>query len=269
MAKILHKRGTRAGIDAAKAASQLNAGEIYVITDENRLAVGLSSSTYQDYVKAPIVTTWANKPAGNTLTPNVDRFFITDVGVGGSKWYWDGSRYRVVGGQITLFNLPAQTAVNGSTATTDTSMLIDSPTTCKIKAGVIQTGDKLFIEAFLSKPNTVATVGSSTNIRYRFGSTGTSSDPTIVSTTPMSSIIRQMTDAKAIHWTSATSARRMVDFGAMYGSSTTAESEYIGLSSISTVDNFITVTAGLTGGSTPANDTLRLLNFTVTLKTCG
>lgn len=45
------KRGTRAQIEAAKAAGQLRDGEPYLITDENRLAVGVSSSGYSSFAK--------------------------------------------------------------------------------------------------------------------------------------------------------------------------------------------------------------------------
>jgi hypothetical protein len=46
MPKILIKRGTRAQIDAAASASGLTAGELYLITDENRLAVGTAVNAY-------------------------------------------------------------------------------------------------------------------------------------------------------------------------------------------------------------------------------
>lgn len=45
MAKVLVKRGTRSQINAAGAANGLNQGEIYLVTDEDRLAVGKDSST--------------------------------------------------------------------------------------------------------------------------------------------------------------------------------------------------------------------------------
>lgn len=45
MTKVLVKRGTRAQIDAAAAASSLNQGEIYLVTDEDRLAVGKNTTT--------------------------------------------------------------------------------------------------------------------------------------------------------------------------------------------------------------------------------
>ena len=45
------KRGTRAQIEAAKAAGQLRDGEPYLITDENRIAVGVSPSGYSSFAK--------------------------------------------------------------------------------------------------------------------------------------------------------------------------------------------------------------------------
>jgi hypothetical protein len=45
------KRGTRAQIEAAKAAGQLRDGEPYLITDEDRIAVGVSPSGYSSFAK--------------------------------------------------------------------------------------------------------------------------------------------------------------------------------------------------------------------------
>ena len=51
MAKVLIKRGTRAQINSAASATGLLAGEPYLITDENRLAIGLSTTTYAEAAK--------------------------------------------------------------------------------------------------------------------------------------------------------------------------------------------------------------------------
>ena len=51
MAKVLNKRGTRSEINVAAATSALNAGEVYLITDEDRIAIGTSTSTYESYAK--------------------------------------------------------------------------------------------------------------------------------------------------------------------------------------------------------------------------
>lgn len=45
------KRGSRAEIDAAALANGLAAGEPYLITDENRIAIGLSPSAYEIFAK--------------------------------------------------------------------------------------------------------------------------------------------------------------------------------------------------------------------------
>ncbi len=46
------KRGTRAQLNAAASANGLATGEPYLITDENRLAIGLTVSTYAEYALA-------------------------------------------------------------------------------------------------------------------------------------------------------------------------------------------------------------------------
>ena len=51
MSKVLIKRGTRAQINSAASATGLLAGEPYLITDENRLAIGLSTTTYAEAAK--------------------------------------------------------------------------------------------------------------------------------------------------------------------------------------------------------------------------
>lgn len=48
MAVILLKRGTRAQLDAAALVGQLRDGEPYLITDESRIAVGTSATTYDE-----------------------------------------------------------------------------------------------------------------------------------------------------------------------------------------------------------------------------
>ena len=46
MSKLLIKRGTRSQLDTAASAGQLSAGELYLIQDEGRLAVGTSTTGY-------------------------------------------------------------------------------------------------------------------------------------------------------------------------------------------------------------------------------
>lgn len=51
MAKVLNKRGTRSNLNTLATANGLNAGEVYLITDENRIAIGTSINTYETYAK--------------------------------------------------------------------------------------------------------------------------------------------------------------------------------------------------------------------------
>jgi hypothetical protein len=68
MLKIKFKRGTRSQLNTAASSNQLEQGEPYLITDENRIAIGLTASTYQDVNKAMVGltnvdnTSDANKP---------------------------------------------------------------------------------------------------------------------------------------------------------------------------------------------------------------
>lgn len=51
MPAVQHARGTRAALDALAAAGQLLPGQVYVLTDQARLAVALTDSTYQAFLK--------------------------------------------------------------------------------------------------------------------------------------------------------------------------------------------------------------------------
>ncbi|MNR96409.1 hypothetical protein D3C72_275640 [compost metagenome] len=46
-----HQRGTRAGLNALAASSGIKPGQVYLVTDESRLAVGLSATTYEVFAK--------------------------------------------------------------------------------------------------------------------------------------------------------------------------------------------------------------------------
>lgn len=51
MPNIQHKRGTRAALDALAASSGLVPWQVYAISDESRLALALTASTYQTFLK--------------------------------------------------------------------------------------------------------------------------------------------------------------------------------------------------------------------------
>jgi hypothetical protein len=215
-----------------------------------------------------IVTTWANRPAISSIVPYTDRFMFTDVGVGGSEWYSDGVRWRAVGGQVTVIKLGAQTAINGSTATSDMTLLIDSPTTtCKIPAGLFQVGDKLVLETYISKPNTTTPVASN-SIRYKLGINGSSSDPTFSTDVVIPNTSRMLSGIRFAEALTDTTLRKWVDVQAVgYAVSSSVDTIATGISPMSSNNLYLTITSGLAAGT--ASDTLQLLSFMVTLKTCG
>jgi hypothetical protein len=51
MPSVQHARGTRASLNALAAGGGLLPGQLYVLTDENRIAVALSASAYQTFAK--------------------------------------------------------------------------------------------------------------------------------------------------------------------------------------------------------------------------
>lgn len=256
MAKLFQKRGTRAQIEAAKAASQLNAGEVYVITDENRLAVGLSESTYQDYVKAPIVTTWAGKPAISTLKNYIDRVFITDVGVGGSEWYSDGTRYRAVGGRVILLH-----DLTTGTAITATNAIIKE---FKLPSGIVKANDKIEVEYNVLRTAGTAGINASCRISTAVngGAIGVSSVNLDGASGYSNSVSFNQVDFSPI--TSTTLRGRFV--GSAFGFSVSNNAYSITTpTSLLSNDIYIGVTTSAIGtGNTLNNDYLM-----ITLKTCG
>jgi hypothetical protein len=51
MPNVQHKRGTKAALDALAAGGELKAGQLYLISDEARIAAALSPSSYQAFAK--------------------------------------------------------------------------------------------------------------------------------------------------------------------------------------------------------------------------
>lgn len=56
MPSVQHRRGTRTALDTLASAGGLLTGQLYVITDEQRLAVALSTTTYRAFPSASATT---------------------------------------------------------------------------------------------------------------------------------------------------------------------------------------------------------------------
>ena len=67
MASVQIKRGTRAQLDAAASGTALKVGEPYLITDEQKLAVGLSTGSYAASMREDQVVVSATAPGSPFL----------------------------------------------------------------------------------------------------------------------------------------------------------------------------------------------------------
>jgi hypothetical protein len=54
--KLSIRKGPKANLDALASADEILSGEMFLITDESRLAVGITSNTYQAFMKEGEVT---------------------------------------------------------------------------------------------------------------------------------------------------------------------------------------------------------------------
>ena len=108
--KILIKRGTRTQLNSAITGATLNIGELYFITDENRIAVGTANNAYQDFAKVG---------EGGTVDADIAAIAaLTGTGVlkrtGPDTWTLDTSTY--ITAEAPNFNGTNGAAFAGSTS---------------------------------------------------------------------------------------------------------------------------------------------------------
>lgn len=106
--------------------------------------------------------TWAAKPSA--ATGNGEIIFVSDVGVGGSFWFSDGSNWRPIGGRVTLHNLAASAGSNSTSEAVRSQVLFP--------ANLLKTGDVIRITLGTAKSGTADTM----TFRLRFGTAGTTAD---------------------------------------------------------------------------------------------
>jgi hypothetical protein len=90
MPNVQHKRGTKAALDALAAGGELKAGQLYLISDEARIAAALSPSSYQAFAKkgeaagASTIVKAADEVRVSTATFVTDGELRATLGVG--RW---------------------------------------------------------------------------------------------------------------------------------------------------------------------------------------
>lgn len=78
MPSVQHARGTKFALDALAAGNSLLPGQIYVITDENRIAVALTVSTYETFAKESEAGGGGGVPVGGTTGQVLAKASATD-----------------------------------------------------------------------------------------------------------------------------------------------------------------------------------------------
>lgn len=77
---IKHIRTTKANLDSQASASGLNQGEIYLITDEDRIAIGLSATTYETFAKESEANDGTSVVGVNSQTGTTYTLALSDAG---------------------------------------------------------------------------------------------------------------------------------------------------------------------------------------------
>lgn len=166
-------------------------------------------------------TTWAGKPVSYPVGQPV---FITNAGTKGSHWYWDGTRWKPVGGAAMLASMDSASASIGNSGTI--VFQYQMPT------GLFQTSDRLRLYVGMTKSGTTDTSG----MQVYVGTAGTTSDTAVLAVTSMNATTLQTASIMDFRLESATSIRMMPNtrLQAGYGaSSTTAWDAAVTISSAS------------------------------------
>lgn len=136
-------------------------------------------------------TTWANKPASYPVGQSV---FITNAGTKGSHWFFDGTRWKPVGGIASLASLETAT---GNIANSETNAF-----QYLLPAGLWQTGDRLRFTHTQTKSGTT----DSAQVVVRIGTAGTTGDTAVLSRANLQGVNIQAGTVLDIRLESATSA---------------------------------------------------------------
>lgn len=194
---------------------------------------------------------WATR--ATLAAAGVTSAFFTDVGVGGSFWFYAGGRWRPVGGRVTLKNLTTDVSNNGAP-----KVVMDYAT---LLAGLWQDGD--IIRAHIVKERTGGT--SDTDATDVLLGTVAATLGTTLNLTTSGLATTAISLALDYAWrrVSSTSVRSQGVPGATgLGTSTSANSLITGLSNLDSVETFLQVSSDLT---TAGGEVVWLRGYTVEL----
>lgn len=118
--------------------------------------------------KRPVLT-WATKPAANAFPVGVP-VYISDVGVGGSTWFTDGTNWYPQGGKVLIAQNSNPISITG-TLTDQTGSSGTARAIITLPSNILLANGSMEVETFFSYTNSA----NAKNLRVRFGGTsGTS-----------------------------------------------------------------------------------------------
>jgi len=207
----------------------------------------------EDGTSFPLTQTglWANRTT--LAAAGATSVFFTDVGVGGSYWFYSGGRWRPVGGRVTLKNLTTDVSNNAAP-----KVVMDYAT---LLAGIWQDGD--IIRAHVVKERTGGT--SDTDATDMLLGTVAATLGTTLNLTTSALATTAISLALDYAWrrVSSTSVRSQgVPGSTGSGTSTSANSLITGLSNLDSVDTYLQVSSDLT---TAGGEVAWLRGYTVEL----
>lgn len=144
---------------------------------EGRMLPAATADAVQALVLGAGTTTWALR--ANVLAAGLTNAFFTDIGVGGSFWFYAGGRWRPSSGRVVLRNLTSSVTHNTTTRTVMDFVLIP--------AGLWQDGDNLEMEwcKTLTGTDTDTTETGLGTVGGTFGEAMNLTTATLTNTNPM------------------------------------------------------------------------------------
>lgn len=202
-------------------------------------------------ISGSTIAVWADRAA--LVAAGTLNAFFTDIGVGGSHWFYSGGRWRPVGGKVTLKNLTADVSNSGAP-----KVVLDY---ARLLAGVWQDGD--IVRAHITKERTGGTLDTDAT-DVMLGSAPTTLGTSLnLSTSALATTTLSIAMVYAWRRVSSTSVRSQSISGATgLGSSGNANSLVTGLTNMDSSDTYLQVTSDLT---TAAGEVAWLRGYTVEL----
>lgn len=197
-----------------------------------------------------ILSNWSTLPTAANAS-RTQQYYVSDVGQGGSIWYSDGTRWRPVNSECTLFALTSDVVSSGA------SEQIHSQFSLPFSANngsPWQNGDIITFEHDHNKSSTVET---STN-KLRCGTAGTVADTdTGMFFIGLATSARQGRTSQAIRRVSATSIinASLGGTGTSFGTSSGASPAAVTVANIDSNTIFLSATVSMSVGV--ETDTLR------------